>query len=118
MPDPLILNGTVQLPHRNFYYFTSSFHINFLVSMGAQWQGTMLEYEECSKFAWVYFVLVFFVMRFFVANLFVALIVEGFCMNEEEKLVKQEQIAMNRMAEQSGLIRVMQVHGTEHAHTN
>jgi Ca2+-binding EF-hand superfamily protein len=113
MPDPLILNGTVQLPHRNFYYFTSSFHINFLVSMGAQWQGTMLEYEECSKFAWVYFVLVFFVMRFFVANLFVALIVEGFCMNEEEKLVKQEQIAMNRMAEQSGLIRVMQVHGTE-----
>ena len=75
--------------------------------MGAQWAGTMWWYESCTPYAWTHFVGAFFVMKFFVANLFVALIVEGFCLTEEEKLARQEKLTMDRMAEESGVLRLM-----------
>jgi len=41
------------------------------------------------------------------ANLFTALIVDGFCLSEEEKLIKQEKNHIEAMAEESGILAMM-----------
>eukprot|EP01043_Picozoa_sp_COSAG02_P027417 COSAG02_NODE_1617_length_11651_cov_10.500519_1_plen_457_part_00 len=43
------------------------------------------------------------------ANLFAALIVDGFCLSEEEKLIKQEKNHIEAMAEESAIVRAMGV---------
>ena len=101
-PGQIHVNMSACLPVNNYYYFSSAFHSNFLVMMGEDWSSIMYDYEDCTRGTGViFFVLVYLVMNFFVANLFVALIVEGFCLSDEEKLLKQEKHHLKRVAQES-----------------
>jgi Ca2+-binding EF-hand superfamily protein len=93
------------LPKLNFYRFSDGFHANFLIMMGESWSGMMFYYQDCTREAWVYFVISYCVMNFFIANLFVALIVDGFCLTAEEKMVKQEKHHLEAVAEQGGIMK-------------
>ena len=107
-------NGTLldagdgsELPLLNFFTFSAAFHANFLIMMGEDWSGMLFDYSHCSGTVWIYFVLSYTLLKFFIANLFVALIVDGFCLSEEEKLIKQERNHIEALAEESGILRAM-----------
>jgi len=111
-------NGTLldavdadQLPTLNFFTFSASFHANFLIMMGEDWSAILFDYSHCSTAAWIYFVLCYMVLNYFISNLFVALIVDGFCLSEEEKLIKQEKNHIDALAEQSGILRAVGMNG-------
>ena len=100
--DPFVEH---KLPKLNFYRFSDGFHANFLIMMGESWAAIMFHYQECHPRAWLYFVICYCVMNFFIANLFVALIVEGFCLSAEEKMIKQEKHHLEAIAEQGGIMK-------------
>ena len=93
------------LPKLNFYRFSDGFHSNFLIMMGESWAPIMFHYQDCTKEAWVYFVISYCVMNFFIANLFVALIVDGFCLTAEEKMIKQEKHHLEAVAAEGGIMK-------------
>lgn len=54
-----------QLPPQNLFTFATSFHANFLIMLGEDWSEIMFSYTECSRGAWVYFVICSCVMNYF-----------------------------------------------------
>jgi Ca2+-binding EF-hand superfamily protein len=92
------------MPDLNLHSFGDAFHVNFLLTMGESWSPIMMDYTECHPMAWIYFVISFAVMTYFVANLLVAMLVDGFAISEEEKLIKQQKNYIQSMRTESRLL--------------
>ena len=95
------------MPVQNYFTFGGAFHSNFLILMGEGWSPIMFKYQECEQTSWIFFVVVLASMKYFVANLFVAMLVDGFSMSEQEKLVKQERNYIKNLQHESMVVRTM-----------
>jgi Ca2+-binding EF-hand superfamily protein len=93
------------MPRVNYHTFVDSMHSIFLMTMGENWSHIMFAYAECVPTSWIFFVVCFGIMTFFVANLFVAVLVDGFSLSEEEKLIRQERNYTRRLHAESQMLR-------------